>query len=790
MSKKNIANNTWSPSIFNRYIFFESLRDTRPSLASNVEAYLTNKILHSAEEENKDEKYKNYIVNYINMLENLAENERKNEIKYVEALREKNIPIDNYYNENGQFDYIKFIKALQLIHNNLETIQNIIKINKNNMDKINQELNNLKKQSLKDQNNTSETQKLYTTLTENYINAYSVYAHSMNDLMSNQLQASYSEQIQNKIKEIFNSLADNPTLIEKLIRKINGNIDDENLISILQNWCIEFFRQELASNNNDINAVVFNANAIDDTRASNILQVSIKKGYDRVLSLITTQVERIIDSALNRNKNIANMIREQPSSLNELLEMLPNIDKDTRTFILESFNRLEKNIKDKQESELDEEKRTQQIASMKGAFTKKISQLINNQLNTTKGLNKDERFRIINKLMTNYQNKIKNSSTTLADYVGKKLKMTTTSQSSIAEIIASPDFHKFLYENISDIFIPGKTLQYKADLTFNFSSSPLTKQEIKSIWPQGNAEYDLDEFKQIASKHGETFLNRYKELAKGKTSIALAEQAYRETLTETMRYKRALYNYVDDESKKIINTFSENNLNGAISVKDYHYYNNEKGYHMGSMGGGGRVIEAVPNILKMMELGGITGLDAEVIITALLNSFDGSIIGTSLLDDIKSLLIGGAAMMLFDDGFANAEAYLQRMKDELNLNESETLPSGGSLHLLYLNNIYVPQSYVLFNIINQLKNIYNDIITNIEFNNPVLVDTNKNSLELYNPLSIQTLQNIENNSNYPTPASKWNEVSRIAQDNVKIHFMFMAGMLDLMAELEKSFSVS
>jgi len=33
-------------------------------------------------------------------------------------------------------------------------------------------------------------------------------------------------------------------------------------------------------------------------------------------------------------------------------------------------------------------------------------------------------------------------------------------------------------------------------------------------------------------------------------------------------------------------------------------------------------------------------------------------------------------------------------------------------------------------------------------------------------------------------------VSRIAQDNVKIHFMFMAGMLDLMAELEKSFSVS
>jgi len=33
----------------------------------------------------------------------------------------------------------------------------------------------------------------------------------------------------------------------------------------------------------------------------------------------------------------------------------------------------------------------------------------------------------------------------------------------------------------------------------------------------------------------------------------------------------------------------------------------------------------------MLELGGITGLDADVIITALLNSFEDSVIGTRLV---------------------------------------------------------------------------------------------------------------------------------------------------------------
>ena len=133
---------------------------------------------------------------------------------------------------------------------------------------------------------------------------------------------------------------------------------------------------------------------------------------------------------------------------------------------------------------------------------------------------------------------------------------------------------------------------------------------------------------------------------------------------------------------------------------------------MGSMGGEGRVVDAIPNILKMVELGGIEMKDAELIIQVLLNCFDDSVIGSSPFEDIKNLLIGGAAMMLFDDGFANCEAFLQKMQEELHTDKAV---SGGSLHLLYLNGVYIPQSLLLTKIIDNLKIVYSEMLNiNVE----------------------------------------------------------------------------
>lgn len=55
-------------------------------------------------------------------------------------------------------------------------------------------------------------------------------------------------------------------------------------------------------------------------------------------------------------------------------------------------------------------------------------------------------------------------------------------------------------------------------------------------------------------------------------------------------------------------------------------------------------------------------------------------------------------------------------------------------------------------------------------------------------MNLSILNQIEEDGQYPTRASKWNAVSAYAQENVTIHFLFMAGMLDLMQELESSFT--
>ena len=230
-------------------------------------------------------------------------------------------------------------------------------------------------------------------------------------------------------------------------------------------------------------------------------------------------------------------------------------------------------------------------------------------------------------------------------------------------------------------------------------------------------------------------------------------------------------------------------IHGQISVKTYEFYNDSLGFHEGSLGGSGKVVNAIPNIIKMMELGGLGQLDAELIINILLNCFEDSVIGTSQWDDIKNLLIGGAAMMLFDDGFANAENFLKNVSSKLKPGTS----FGKTVHLLVLNGVYVPQSFLLKRIVNQLKIIQKDILLkNKELNtNPEkLLEKGKDQLVLSNPLTGLSLTDIylDPETKEKNKAYRWNKMSAQAQESVTISFLFMSGMLDIMEQLASAFN--
>ena len=123
------------------------------------------------------------------------------------------------------------------------------------------------------------------------------------------------------------------------------------------------------------------------------------------------------------------------------------------------------------------------------------------------------------------------------------------------------------------------------------------------------------------------------------------------------------------------------------------------GFHGGSLGGDGTPEAVLKNINKMYELGGITPLDLELLIFAVINCGEATVNGTSYHDHIANYILGGAALAMFDEGFTVTENYLEKIKSEL---KSDFFSGPKTLHLYYLNNLYVPESFILTTIYNNL----------------------------------------------------------------------------------------
>lgn len=136
-------------------------------------------------------------------------------------------------------------------------------------------------------------------------------------------------------------------------------------------------------------------------------------------------------------------------------------------------------------------------------------------------------------------------------------------------------------------------------------------------------------------------------------------------------------------------------------------------------------------------------------------------------------------MMLFDDGFANADKFLNSLTEKLRNN------APGSLHLLYLNDFYIPQSFVLEEICNNLMNLNSAIVQETKH-----FSSNRTSIQIHNPISYNTLRAA--NEAYPgrgkeVEAQRWEYIRQEAENNVTIDFLFMAGMLDILDALKAKF---
>lgn len=306
-------------------------------------------------------------------------------------------------------------------------------------------------------------------------------------------------------------------------------------------------------------------------------------------------------------------------------------------------------------------------------------------------------------------------------------------------------------------------IQVKTDAIINFFSNDLVTNLEQSI---------REDIFHVLDESTINFVEKYHEKSGGEINVEAAEKAFREEqqLTEakiTNILKKIGKSH--DEINDTLNNLS-NFISQSISVKDYNIYLNEEGFHAQSLGA--NTEKVIDNILKMYDLGGLSTFDKNLLIFAVNNCSELTIGGNSLKKDLATFLLGGAALITFDDGFTLLQNYIESFKDEFHTTKM----------LLYnLQGKFIPASYVLFAVYNNLQKIYGNIEQELY---SISKDTNK-------VLITNTIDYLDIPDYYivPNAQDRWNIVSELIKSKTLIKMEFMAGLLDIFKQLPNAFDI-
>lgn len=777
---KQIQNTYASNSLLGqRYIFFKELQSTNKGLASNVEAHFNNinqKLFSNKTKDTQNSEQLNYLKNYLTFLSNLIKKEQENEYFFINQLITKLKENKDITNSKLGQELIK--KAEQGLYNMNPT-----------------EIINLLNLLLQDEEN-------YLTALKNQLNNLDIYEQNLKK----------QEQEQNKTRkqleqELTNTFFNNTKAYDELFNKLRANIVDENN-EIIKKWQ-DSTLSELKKR-------------IDDNLRAIRMTPQLKT---KIIEAINSHSGATISELINMLKQIAinaaikkidlydyldnNKIQELPS-FQELLStvhietVFSNNNKAYATIeeqaLKSGFNIAEKLLEI--EGEGQQEQIVEKYAGQKGInVLKKLREATKKQ---TQAAYKGQLTLLLRQGIQEQQqafiNHHKKSLQQASDEVkleaflkdtAKKQKITYNSIERALDLkITIPDLAEIstitgnaVSKTLSGGYVGGKHVLLKNDFMIEWSwydnmlSNLLHSSDISQ-----KAKTALEKFIKRLQELQENFLTQYSKKGHNTTKI---EQAYRDYYSQmyalAKEYKKVyglLYKNAEAQQKiaRSLVTF----VLESVTVKEYESYNPTIGYKAGNLGAGGRVIDAVPNILKMYELGGISTIEVNEIIEALLNCGANMFAPTDLVENFKNYLLGGAAMMLFDDGFANGEKFLEQMK-QLFFNIS----GPKQVHLLLLNQKYYPFSFILQQILNNLLQVYEDITNIITYNPEQLITKNYLQItnNMYLPSDTEWSEIKPGNS-----AERWNWVSEKAQDTVTITFMFMGGILDILEKLKSAFT--
>ena len=327
---------------------------------------------------------------------------------------------------------------------------------------------------------------------------------------------------------------------------------------------------------------------------------------------------------------------------------------------------------------------------------------------------------------------------------------------------------------LSDALRTGKYVARCRVGTIQIKTDDLINACTKAFMEQFNSD-DRDQIFDILNRAFTSFPETYKRNSdKGRIDVGVAAEQYLAT-------QRAAIKELNDmgvATEGALEKFSDF-ISTSISVKSYRSPADKVGFHAGALGGS--VTKTIENIVKMYDLGGISNIDKDLLIFAAYNCADNLIGGVGLATDLETFLLGGAALMSFDEGFVLLEKFLKDHATEL---------IGTKMLLYNLNGIFIPASYVLESVYESLKNFYDyeKIENKIQQTSKVTIINNLNINQI--PTSVKVdKKGVKHGTKFNTAQSRWDEMANKADKNVKIEMQFMAGLLDIHNELIQAFTI-
>lgn len=287
-------------------------------------------------------------------------------------------------------------------------------------------------------------------------------------------------------------------------------------------------------------------------------------------------------------------------------------------------------------------------------------------------------------------------------------------------------------------------------------TSKATEQKVKQI---------VFSFNEKLSEN-QTLLRKQQDIGFNETNTKIEADAYRLTLKEMQDLINTML--TDSQDLAAAAELLKKSVVINESVKNYESYNNLIGFGGGSLGGSDNAIKGIENIYKMFESGGISPVDKDWLIFAVLNSSRKSY-GYNLRNPIGNYLAFMAAMMMFE--------YSEEEIEQASSHYLANIESSGphTLNLYYVNGFYFPSSFVLNLIYEGLMKTYG-LIEQTAFKSNGGKVIIKNTISYHHVLGTR-----------PTKSSAdWQKVSSTAQSETQIRFTFLAGLLDIMDQLENN----